>query len=225
MSYRAAAAVGAAAAFLAFVPSLFAHEGHDRDDQPAWPGGNLASRAESTSNSVELVAIAKDGTLEIYLDDFVTNAALDNAAVEVETPDGPRPATGQFGQAYRLEAAFLATPGKYDLIATVSAGTVTEVLPFTIEIRAPSMPARAAAPSLRSRLMEFIRPATLTAAILGTLLGLGLAAIARRRRVPAVALLSVLFVGSVLSVSLAHEGHEHGEPRAAATGRTGDVAP
>ena len=81
---------------------------------------SIGARAESASAAFELVAIARGGKLELYLDDFATNAPIDGAAIEVETPSGPRAAAAQPGRAYVLDAPFLAKPGRYDLVVTVT---------------------------------------------------------------------------------------------------------
>ncbi len=69
-----------------------AHEGHDHDAPPPPATVVSAPRGEAASDAVELVAIARGGAIEIYLDDFRTNAPIEGATVEVETPDGPKQA-------------------------------------------------------------------------------------------------------------------------------------
>ena len=96
MSFRVAAALGAVATSIVLAAGfVFAHEGANHGEQPAVVGTSPGIRAESTSGGVELVAVAKNGALEIYLDDFATNAPLENASVEVET----KPKKGNGGSA------------------------------------------------------------------------------------------------------------------------------
>ena len=115
-----------------------AHEGHDHDAPPPPATVVSAPRGEAASDAVELVAIARGGAIEIYLDDFRTNAPIEGATVEVETPDGPKQAIAAPGQPYRLAAPWIAAPGRHDLIVTVMAGDVLEVLPVALTITAPA---------------------------------------------------------------------------------------
>ncbi len=115
-----------------------AHEGHDHDAPPPPATVISAPRGEAASDAVELVAIARGGAIEIYLDDFRTNAPIEGATVEVETPDGPKQAIAAPGQPYRLAAPWIAAPGRHDLIVTVMAGDVLEVLPVALTITAPA---------------------------------------------------------------------------------------
>ena len=115
---------------------LSAHEGHD-----AVPtvGASIAARGESASDTFEIVAVAEGTVLAVYLERFATNEPIDDAAIEVETPDGPVTANGHTGDAYRIPAPWLAKPGRYDLIFTVTVGSNTEVLPATLGPTLPSL--------------------------------------------------------------------------------------
>ena len=73
--------------------ALHAHEGHD--DGPQRPAAPVSAspRGEAHSDKFELVAMAQPDALLFYLDDYRTNAPVEEAIVEVETPDGPKTAT------------------------------------------------------------------------------------------------------------------------------------
>jgi cobalt-zinc-cadmium efflux system membrane fusion protein len=216
--HLALAAIGAAAliATSGARPAL-AHEGHDHAPQPAAISANIAARGEAASDAFELVAVARGTELHIYLDRFATNEPIDGAIVEVETPQGPTRATAHAGDAYRLNAPWLATPGRFDLIFTVTADGTADVLPLTIDLanRAgtiePSAPSLAGQ-SLSDRARTLIQPAVLAAAALGFLLGLVLMALAHRRRRTAVALILACALALGPGSSLAHEGHDHADP-------------
>ena len=96
-------------------------------------------------------------------------------------------ATAHAGEAYRLKAPWLATPGKSDLIFTVTVGDTVDVLPLTIdtEIRgaAADEPRAASAEqqSLSDHLRELVQPAVLGAGLIGFLLGLVLMVVSRRQ--------------------------------------------
>ena len=121
MRLTIAAAIGAAVLIgtLGLAP---AHEGHDHEAKPAQVSVNIGPRGEASSDAFELVAIARGTELLIHLDRFATNAPIDGATVAVETPEGPATATAHPGEAYRLKAPWLAAPGRFDLIFTVTAG-------------------------------------------------------------------------------------------------------
>jgi len=120
------------------VRSVVAHEGHDHDAPPPPATIVSAPRGEAASDTVEIVTVARGGVIEIYLDNFRTNAPIEGAAVEVETPEGPATATGTAGQPYRLQAPWIGKPGRHDLIVTVTAGDLLEVLPVSLTIPAPA---------------------------------------------------------------------------------------
>ena len=209
----------AAALFLGSGP-LHAHEGHDHAEQPAAVSGPLAARAESSSDAFELVAVAKDRTVLIYLDDFTTNTPVRGAIIDVETPAGSRTATPQEGQPYRLDAPFLSKPGRYDLIFTITAGNAVEILPFTIETPDSAVTDPAQSPGMRASLTQ---PAFLGALALGMGLGAVLVAFGRKRHRGAVSLL--LFLMALFPrIGSAHEGEDHNEQKPPALSAGGELA-
>src|SRR5262245_36077575 len=96
-----------------------AHEGHDPDTPAKAVVTPASSRTEASSNAFELVAIARQGEITIYLDRFATNEPVSDANVVVETPQGSVQAKAASDSTYRLAAPWAANPGRYDLIATV----------------------------------------------------------------------------------------------------------
>ena len=144
MFFRTAAAV-AAALSISIAPAG-AHEGHDHGEGAASAAPAAAptasARAEAVGTAVELVAVAEGTSLLLYLDAFATNEPLADADITVETPAGPVKASAD-GDRYRLDAPFLAKPGRYELIATIAAGSDLEILPLTLLTTAPAAPARA----------------------------------------------------------------------------------
>src|SRR5688572_3630489 len=96
----------AAAALIAGVAAQDApaHEGHDHGPQAPAAPATVAPRGEAHSERFELVAVANGRMLAIYLDDYRTNAPVENAAIEVETPSGPMQAKPAGDGVYRLDA-------------------------------------------------------------------------------------------------------------------------
>jgi RND family efflux transporter MFP subunit len=166
-----------------------------------------------------LVAIARSGALTIYLDRLRNNDPVTNAAITVETPAGSVVASPEQGGTYKLPAPWAAMPGHYDLIFTVESDGTADVLTGTLE--APTTtPLPQSAPTrtsdgLLNRLRQQIEgrgPLLFLTSIVGFVLGvvvMGL--LARRKLVPAVALLAIL-VAVLATSALAHEGEDHVGP-------------
>ena len=113
---------------------MHAHEGHDHGSQAPAAPATASPRGEAHSDKFELVAVAQAETLTLYLDDYRSNAPVDKAIVEIETPDGPKTATPLGNGIYRLDAPFLAKGGHIDLIVTVTAGDNSDILSVSIDI-------------------------------------------------------------------------------------------
>lgn len=117
-----------------------AHEGHDHGPPQPEQVTIAAPRAEAQSEDFELVAIARDGALLIYLDRFRTNEPLIGASIQLETPDGPKLAAPEQDR-YRLEAPWAMQPGKHELLFTVTHEADVDVLTTTLVV--PDLPAAA----------------------------------------------------------------------------------
>jgi cobalt-zinc-cadmium efflux system membrane fusion protein len=213
------AAVLAAAAVLASVAGLArAHEGHNHAEQPGAVSGPTGARGESVSGAFELVAIARGTVLHIYLDQFATNAPVADADITVETPAGSKPATPSEGK-YRLDAPFLAMPGRYDLIFTIVASGAIEVIPLTLEIPKPSAE-RPASERHRTVLSIVVLVAALAVGI-----GIGAASTMVRRRRVLTALPSLMLAMAAWPWSVsAHEGHIHGDEKTPVPSASSELA-
>jgi membrane fusion protein, heavy metal efflux system len=127
MKFTYAAALGAVLGLVFCSMPLQAHEGHDHAELPAPISQSRAARGEAASAAFEAVAVAKGDELAIWLDRFETNAPVDGATIEVETPAGPVTAAGRPGDAYRVEGEWLRKRDQVDLILTVTADGTTEI--------------------------------------------------------------------------------------------------
>ena len=119
-------------------PSLPAHEGHDHGqdtaaEMSAWP------RFEVHSDSVELVGVLRDESLDIYLDDFASNAPIAGAELEVELEREERilevhkVETGL----YRIYEPVLHEPGRHTLIIMLSAPGIEDLMLANLEVPDP----------------------------------------------------------------------------------------
>jgi membrane fusion protein, heavy metal efflux system len=208
-----------------------AHEGHDHGAPPPPVNTAVAPRAEASSDAFELIAVARDRELTIYVDRSRSNEPIEGAAVEIETPEGP--ATAQVkGDAYRLAAPWLATPGQHDLVFTVTTGEETDILAATLVVPEPKLPARAhrsswfSSTAYASEAREagaaspgerFADPAVLAAGVVGFGLGIFVIALFRRPARAAVAAGAVaagtIVLATFAGAALAHEGHDHGDAK------------
>ncbi|MBA4131631.1 MAG: hypothetical protein C0519_09420 [Hyphomicrobium sp.] len=94
-------------------PSVWAHGGEVHGDEKPVTSGTIGPRMESHSDVFELVAIpsARDGgTLSVYLQEFWTNRAVENATVELTASD--ETITGVFDKGvYRFKTPWVLNPG------------------------------------------------------------------------------------------------------------------
>jgi hypothetical protein len=199
------------------IQSATGHEGHDHGAASPSTRPAAAPRAEAASDLFELVAVARDGEMTIYLDRFATGEPVTDATITVETPQGSVDAKPAPDGTYRLPAVWSRAPGQSDLIFTVTKGDAADVLTATLEVPpTEAVTSPRSVPSTGStgtkKLREYlagvdfgIAGVVIAAFIAGAVGGLCLA---RRRRVSAV----LVVVGITLvfaSAALAHEGEDH----------------
>lgn len=209
-----------------------AHEGHDHDTAGKSVLATALPRAETSSDSFELVAIASAGELAIYLDRFATNEPVSDALVAVETPQGNVEAKRADDGTYRLSAPWSGSPGRYDLIATVTKGSDADVLAFALEIppsiqplaTSPGLSGSAFASDITSRISSgdsAVLIALLGAFVLGGFAGL---LIARQRRQTAAVLMAAAVIPFFWISAFSHEGEDHNGVASVQSLRTKDVA-
>ena len=201
--------------------SVAAHEGHDHGDQKTTqPLAGTSPRLEAASGPFELAALLQKGELVIYLDRFETNVPITAALITVETPLGPIAAQAKDGT-YRLAAPW-AQVGAHDLIFTVTAGDVTEILSGMLRV-APVAPETSRSggwgilsPAVAQGLKERLGSSG-TALVALFAFAAGLIAATFLHRVGKRPLAIVLFSVFLLSPGLtrAHEGHDGPDQRSA----------
>lgn len=190
-----------------------AHEGHSHGDAPAAPAAaaSAAPRGEVASDQFELVAVARDGELIVYLDHAASNEPIESATVEAETPAGKVALQAKPGAPYRLDAPWSRKPGSYDLVFNVTLNGDAEALPVTLVIpdkSTGSTPGPLAAGKLREQLAHNV-PALLAAGAGGFAAGIALMLVLRRRARPVAALALAGLLALSAGKAEAHEGHSH----------------
>src|SRR5262249_24029743 len=141
-----------------FAPTAsHAHEGEDHGSPPLQVVVSAVPRTEAASEDFELVAMAKDATLTIYLDRQRTNAPVTNAAITVETPAGSVVASPEHGGTYTLVPPWAVTSGHYDLISTVKRDGTADVLSASLEVPAVAASPQSAPTRPNDRLLNQLR--------------------------------------------------------------------
>ena len=147
MTIRFSAALPAAVLALGlWAGSASAHEGHDHGDEAKAASTADAPRGSSSTDALELVAVARGGALTVFLDRVDTNEAVADAVVEAETPAGTTKAVPSPDGSYRLDAPWSAAPGGYDVLFKVTVGDRTDLFPVDLDVPAPPAPAAEPAP-------------------------------------------------------------------------------
>jgi len=199
-------------AFLLAAAPVRAHEGHDHGDAAPKPVTTLAPRAETATQDFEVLVVAGSGRLTLYLDRFTTNEPVAGATVDIESGSHGVRAKETGAGTYEAEAAWL-TPGRrHDLVVTVEAGGVSDLLPVTLDL-----PAAATEPTTTgaTQALPWRYAAYAGAALVAILLATWLAR--RRRAVVATAAVCVALQALVPADGHAHEGHDHGPAAPAPT--------
>lgn len=200
-------AVAAAFILISGASGLHAHEGHDHGPEAPAAPASVAPRGEARSERFELVAVAQGKTLAIFLDDYKTNAPIDAAEIEVETPSGPAAAKALGNGVYSLDAPFLEKGGHVDLIVTVTAAGDPDILSLVIDIPTPDAAAgkSVAAKNGMELILASLAQSPLAAGLAGFVLGAVLVGLLRRSRRTRAAVLLLLLIS--IANAKAHEGH------------------
>lgn len=182
-------------------PAL-AHEGHD-DPEPVVIE-DVSPRAEARSDLFEMLVVADDGRLMVYLDNFAGNEPVTGADIEILADDEFELVTELAPGAYMVP--WDPGPGSYELTFIVLAGDVDDLLILTIE-----MPDSEAEAEAGGGLIGMSWSSIAIILLLGALAIFVLGSPGRRQRVTAAAQAAANAVGSRLGRADASE--RPGRPR------------
>lgn len=207
---RALAALTALAMILSASESR-AHEGHDHGAPPPPVSSTIAPRAEASSDSLEIVLIARGGELIIQLDEFRSNAPIADAELEIDGPDGLLKPIAAGEGSYKTAAPFLTKPGSYDLAITVSARGTVEILAATLTVPAAALnntpahsgPTWLTAPAFAQELKQRVADSGLSlwfAVLVGFVVGALVTYVLGRRRSTLSALIALVLGAALLPV-------------------------
>lgn len=198
-----------------------AHEGHAHSgDTPPPVAGviNASPRVEASSSTLELVAVPQNGAIQIFLDRFETNEPVTGALIVADTSAGPVDAKPTDEGTYILQGDWTSAAGTHNVMLTVTAGGLVEILPIQIVI--PGAPAASPSPraaftlsGIFGRLPDLEN--TWPFGLLGLAAGIGIMMV-RRRPLAVIAGLVTLATFFFAANASAHEGHVHADDRSAA---------
>lgn len=230
-------------ALLSLTAAAVAGPGHDHGDEgkPA-AAAPTVPRLAAEGAELELVAIAKDHTLIIYLDDKATNAPVDGAKIEVMGEGFAPQAAKEIGDGtYEIESEWVHEPGSKALTFTVTANGAADLLAGVLVVPSEAAEGHGAA-SWWAGLLA--RPELWLLAITLVLAGFFLGFAFRPARLPTdapanaeqppqqtpssatrtlknaaeVILLAVIVAAASPDTSVAHEGHDEEQAPAQAVG-------
>lgn len=224
LALRAARAV-AAALLLTVASSNFvqAGPGHDHGPEATATVAAASPRVSAASDLFEFVGIVEGEVLVIYLDRFATNDPITGATIEVSINGAPHKAEPQSNGTYEIATPLLRQPGTLDIVAEVKDGETSDLLVGSLLIPTLATAAGARSTGWRAVLtraqqeVASVRPTVLLAGaplLVGLLIGLSL----RSRPKLVIGLSAIAVLVMATSLSLAHEGHDHGGTPAASQG-------
>ena len=180
------------------------HDGHDHGDEETIVASEALPRVVATSEQFELVGIAENDTLVIYLDAFATNAPVLDATIEVTIGADVALAETEAEGLYSVTSEELAEPGEYELIFSITTPDTADLLVGTLSVAETSAIAgEAAGPS--GLPIWWLGGGLLCLGIFIGWLG------SRSRPTSAIAtcLIAVTTLAMVPFTAEAHEGHDH----------------
>jgi membrane fusion protein, heavy metal efflux system len=144
-----------------------AHAGHDHGPVIE-VSASVAPRFEAASEDFEILAVLKGADLILTLDRFRTNEPITNAKIEVAVNGEAATVTTADEGTYKVVSAMLGKPGRAEVLLTIQAGSITDLLAGAIVIPgATADPVRAASWWQRWPITQ----ASLVAALGGVMLG------------------------------------------------------
>lgn len=133
------------AALAASATVVLAHGDDDHGAAKAPVGVSASPRLEATTETLELVAVAKADDLTIWIDGFADNVPVTDANVSV-TIDGKTASAAAKNGVYSLEHDGLLTAGDHEVSFLVSRGDAIDSLSGVLSVPRPAVPAGAVFP-------------------------------------------------------------------------------
>lgn len=203
---------------LMILPSFaFAHGGEDHGDEAKTVVSLPASgpRLELKSPDVELLGILRDGKLTLYADRYASNEPIRNATIELESNGRKVQAKAADDGSYTVVADWLKQPGKHEVVVSVEANGLEDLLIGSLEVPGTKSEAHRRTWLDTAKWTAGGGAAAILLAVLFKLL--------RRRKgvtVVALPLFAAFMLGGHGNPSFAHGDEDHGEKSKAAPAAT-----
>jgi cobalt-zinc-cadmium efflux system membrane fusion protein len=117
--------------------NLWAHAGHDeqkKDPTPDALSTKGAPKLSLATDESEVVAVYKHGQLFLYLDEFSSNKPVNDAEINIELQGKEYIAKSEADGTYVVEIPLLKQAGDYELVITIQANDLEDLLMGTIHI-------------------------------------------------------------------------------------------
>lgn len=203
---------------LMILPSFaFAHGGEDHGDEAKTVVSLPASgpRLELKSPDVELLGVIQDGKLTLYADHYTSNEPIRNAKIELESNGRKVQAQAEKDGSYTVAADWLKQPGKHEVVVSVEANGLEDLLIGSMEVPGTKSEAHRRTWLDTAKWTAGGGAAAILLAVLFKLL--------RRRKgvtVVALPLFAAFMLGGHGNPSFAHGDEDHGEKSKAAPAAT-----
>lgn len=116
----------------------WASEGHDHGEAPAAAGSPAKPRFTATSEVFELVGVVNGKRITLYLDHAADNSPVKDANLELELGGTKIPVQPHGEGEFEATLATELQPGEIGVVATVVAGSATDLLAGDLDIHADS---------------------------------------------------------------------------------------
>lgn len=115
---------------------VFAHGGEDHGAEARAPVSLFASGSalELKSPDVELLGVLQDGKLTVFADRYATNEPILNAKIELESKGRKLQLLASKDGSYTAAADWLKQPGAYEVVVSVEANGLEDLLIGTLQI-------------------------------------------------------------------------------------------
>jgi RND family efflux transporter MFP subunit len=114
-----------------------AHEGHDHGNDKAALDITSLNRAATASEAFQVVAVQDGETLRLTIDHLSTNAPVIGASVTVTIGTMEHKAIAQPSGTHTIVTSDLAKPGRHELIISIKAGNVSDLLITALDVPEP----------------------------------------------------------------------------------------
>lgn len=186
-----------------------AHGGEEHGDEAKTPASLPATglRLELKSPDVELLGILHDGKLTLYADRYASNEPIRNAKIELESNGRRVLAQAEKDGSYTVSADWLKQPGKHEVVVSVEADGLEDLLIGSLEVPATKSETHGRS---WSDYAKWTAGGSVAAILLAALFKL----LRRRKGIAASALLplfTAFLLGGHGNPSFAHGDEDHGD--------------